>query len=317
MVRRSILCPIDFSEPSRGALRFAATIAERFHAGLTVATVDDPQLSGVAGTVDVRGTYETRAREELERFVKETFLCRRPVLAELHLEVAAGRPADEIQRMAQTQGADLIVMSSHGRTGISKVVFGSTTERVLHHTAVPVLVTPAADPGPIPLDDPRHRFGGVLAPVDLTPFSHRQIAVAHGIAQALQSRLTIAHIIEPQLALEQSEAAHWCAGDQRKRRAFDALKAFVLPSAPVLRPNLVIAVGNPAEEIARLARERHVGVIVMGLHSSQVFGPRVGSVTYRVLGQTRVAVLALPPCAKDLPRKATFEAGAREAVLVG
>src|SRR6188474_2856627 len=114
MVLRSILCPVDFSEPSRGALRFAATIAERFYAGLTVATVDDRLLSSAAETVDAPATNKTQASEELEQFVKETFLYRRPVLARLRLEVAIGTPGREIQRVAKNERADLIVMSTHG-----------------------------------------------------------------------------------------------------------------------------------------------------------------------------------------------------------
>jgi nucleotide-binding universal stress UspA family protein len=81
MVRPTILCPIDFSEPSRGALRFAAIIAEHFFAGLTVATVDDPLLTGAAGTAYGEGTYERQTEQELERFVKDTFKRHRPTLA--------------------------------------------------------------------------------------------------------------------------------------------------------------------------------------------------------------------------------------------
>ena len=53
--------------------------------------------------------------------------------------------------------------------------------------------------------------------------------------------------------------------------------------------------GEPSEEIVKLADTRDVSLIVMGLHSSAFLGPRMGSVTYRVLCLTRAAVLALPP----------------------
>jgi hypothetical protein len=55
------------------------------------------------------------------------------------------------------------------------------------------------------------------------------------------------------------------------------------------------AFGDPAEEIAKVAKERHVGLIVIGLHGSPLAGPRMGSVTYRVLCLSQTPVLALPP----------------------
>ena len=57
----------------------------------------------------------------------------------------------------------------------------------------------------------------------------------------------------------------------------------------------LIVSGDAAEEIVKVAETRNAGVIVMGLHASELFGPRMGSVTYRVLCQTRALVLALPP----------------------
>jgi nucleotide-binding universal stress UspA family protein len=57
----------------------------------------------------------------------------------------------------------------------------------------------------------------------------------------------------------------------------------------------VTAFGDPAEEIAKFAQSRHAGLIVIGLHASPLSGPRMGSVTYRVLCLTRTLVLALPP----------------------
>jgi len=53
--------------------------------------------------------------------------------------------------------------------------------------------------------------------------------------------------------------------------------------------------GEPAEEIAKIAADRQAGLIVVGLHASPVLGPRMGSVTYRVLSLSQGLVLALPP----------------------
>jgi nucleotide-binding universal stress UspA family protein len=68
------------------------------------------------------------------------------------------------------------------------------------------------------------------------------------------------------------------------------------PAIPAnLRPEALVAYGDPAEEIAKVARDRSAGLIVIGLHASSLMGPRMGSVTYRVLCLTSTLVLALPP----------------------
>jgi nucleotide-binding universal stress UspA family protein len=65
--------------------------------------------------------------------------------------------------------------------------------------------------------------------------------------------------------------------------------------ASAMKPEALVAYGEPAEEIAKVANDRDAGLIVMGLHSSPVLGPRMGSVTYRVLCLAHRLLLALPP----------------------
>ena len=62
-----------------------------------------------------------------------------------------------------------------------------------------------------------------------------------------------------------------------------------------LNPEALVAHGDPAEELAKVVRDRNAGLVVMGLHGSPMLGPRMGSVTYRLLCLSPVLVLALPP----------------------
>jgi hypothetical protein len=64
---------------------------------------------------------------------------------------------------------------------------------------------------------------------------------------------------------------------------------------PTVKPETLLACGDAAEEIAKVASNRDAGLIVMGLHSSPLLGPRMGSVTYRVLCLGQRLVLAIPP----------------------
>ena len=295
MGRPTIICPVDFSEPSRAALRFAATIATHFYAGLTVVTVEDPLLSAAGGAVYGAGTYENRSREELWQFVGDTFQHRTPTLAGIRLEVATGEPAREILRVANAQNADLIILSTHGRTGARKAFFGSTTERLLRDTPVPVLVTPSGDPGPADLEQLARGIGGILAPLDLTQFSKRQLAVASGLARALTAPLTLLHVVEPLMALTDREAIARRMQAERKREAAKELQALAAAVDTASTVTVSVAEGDAAAEIVDAAAASGLGVIVMGLHDTSALGPRIGSVTYRVLCQTKSAVLALPP----------------------
>ena len=62
-----------------------------------------------------------------------------------------------------------------------------------------------------------------------------------------------------------------------------------------LQPEALVAYGDPAEELAKVAHDRQAGLVVMGVHGSPLLGPRMGSVTYRLLCLCPTLVLALPP----------------------
>src|SRR5262245_19312235 len=101
MTRRPlVLCAADFSEASRGALRYAATLAEHFFAGLTVMTVDDPFLINTTNAAIGEDWLENETQQELEAFVRDSFPGRMPQVQELRLVRAAGRPWAEILHAA-------------------------------------------------------------------------------------------------------------------------------------------------------------------------------------------------------------------------
>ncbi len=274
----SVLCPVDFSEASRGALAYATAIAAHFGATLTILTIDDPLLATVAAGSAPGPGGDGGTEQELRRFAGPTLA---PVTGTIRttFRVAIGAPAPEILAVAREIEPDLIVMGSHGLTGMRKLFFGSTTERVLRETTVPVLVTPddAANAGP--LSELTRQVRHVLAPVDLSPASPHQVSVAAAIASALSVPLILAHVGEPG------------APSLEPGRRLSELAA---SSAAGTTTQIVVAAGEPSEEIAALA-EAQGTLLVMGLHSSGMAGPRMGSVTYRVLCRARTVVLALPP----------------------
>jgi universal stress protein E len=305
--RPSILCPVDFSEPSRAALRYAASIAEHFAARLTIATVDDPLLREAAELALAPDWLPDDSRRELERFVAHTFEHRPHGFIEMRFDVVIGKPAPEILRLANEHGCDLIVMGSHGLTGVRKLFFGSTTERVLRETTVPVLIAPVGDPGPRRLEEIAPLIRRLLVPVDLTSATERQVQVARGLAEALDVPLLLAHVVEPARLRPAVQRRLPNVDIERRERAERALAELVATIPPRLKPEALVVNGDPAEQIARIAHDRHTGLIVVGLHASPLAGPRMGSVTYRVMCLAPgTLVLALPPVSTAAPHRFTL-----------
>jgi nucleotide-binding universal stress UspA family protein len=138
---RRILVPVDFSPPSRAALAYAAALADRFGAELTLLhVVQDlavffPDPEGAASVTLPVGQLTAAVREGLTRFLRESNLGDRPARE----EVREGRPHAEIIAYAAEAGSDLVVMGTHGRGGLAHMLLGSVSERVVRGAPCPVL----------------------------------------------------------------------------------------------------------------------------------------------------------------------------------
>jgi len=148
---RTILLPTDFSECAETALAHAADFARQSGARLVCLHVVEPTVPSVGygpvveplPTADMGVQLEESAAGELPR------LAARAECAGLEVEevLAHGEAATEIVRVARERGADLIVISSHGRTGLGRMLFGSTAESVVRHAHCPVLVVKPKEGG--------------------------------------------------------------------------------------------------------------------------------------------------------------------------
>ena len=294
-VRPSILCPIDYSDASVGALRYAAAIAEHFVTRLIVLVVEDPMLTEALDLGS--GVHWTReaSEHEVAGFVAGVFGEDSPTLSMCEYDVAVGKAPVEILRVSRERSCDLIVMSSHGMTGARRLFFGSTTERVLRETMVPVLVTPPMNPGHIHIEDAPRLLHRIVVPVDLSPASVHQVQIAQGVAAALNLPMVLVHVIEP-VRSRLISRRHLIGLDANRRAVAEEGLDELIASVPRgARPEALIVFGDPAEEAAKVARDRQAGLVVMGLHGSPLLGARMGSVTYRMLCLTQTLVLALPP----------------------
>src|SRR5580765_2472365 len=169
----SVLCPNDFSDGSRGALRYANAVAAHFGARLMLLAVNDPVLVEAANLAAGGPQLAADTIREMQRFYKQAVGSK--ALPSVEFEVTSGKPAAEILRISRARNPGLIVMASHGSSGFRKLFFGSVTERVLRETVVPTLVTSGADPGPVDADDIKKIVRRIVVPIDLTPATSQQL----------------------------------------------------------------------------------------------------------------------------------------------
>lgn len=135
MNAKRILCPIDFSENSESALEYASMLAQEAGAKLFMIYVDDRQATYDAGFAGYVPPPEEA--EVLEQQLQNTRPTVDGVAYEHHL--LFGHPADAIVDFAKSRDIDLIVMGTHGRTGVARLVMGSVAEAVVRRSECPVL----------------------------------------------------------------------------------------------------------------------------------------------------------------------------------
>jgi universal stress protein A len=146
---RSILLPTDFSECGNYALSYAASLARTFRASILCLNVIEPIVPtvGYSGMteplpIDITEQLEDSAERELPKLAE----CDECSGLEIEELVVHGEAASEIVRVATDRKVDLIVISSHGRTGLGRILFGSTAESVVRHAPCPVLVVKPPPP---------------------------------------------------------------------------------------------------------------------------------------------------------------------------
>ena len=291
---RSVLCPVDFSEASRLALRYAEAVAERGHGALTVVYVNDPLLVAAAAAALNDREFAKRSFKELDAFVGATLRRRTSSGLRVRVMVATGSATEEIIALATRRRSDLIVMGTHGLTGARRVFMGSTALGVLKRTVVPVLVVPqVVDSRDVPAGWPGDRL---VAPVDLASSAGHDVEVAAEFARWFGAGLLLVHALEPVMApawLSAELSAHERIQASAAARRLEVLAA---GSRRLVPTDARVVSGWAADEIAALAGEHRTGLIVAALHDRQGwFGSARASVSYHILSHAVAPVLVHPP----------------------
>lgn len=138
---KNILVPIDFSDYSKNALRYAVQFAKYFEAKMYLIYVVEPMIypadfsMGQVAIPSMDADLQNRAEEELKNLANNFV----DFSLELETLIKTGKPFVEINETAKEIDADLIIMATHGHTGVEHLLFGSTAEKVVRKAPCPVL----------------------------------------------------------------------------------------------------------------------------------------------------------------------------------
>jgi len=142
-----ILVPIDFSEHSKKALQYAITFAEQFKASVDLLYVVEPAVYpadfsfGQVGFPSVEDELRQRGTEELQELIRKEIGTR----VQAQCAVRMGKAFNEIDQYAKAESVDLIIIATHGHSGVEHALFGSTAEKVVRYAPCPVLVVRLAE----------------------------------------------------------------------------------------------------------------------------------------------------------------------------
>lgn len=207
--------------------------------------------------------------------------------------VLRGDPALAITAHAKERQCDLVVVGTHGRTGVERLVLGSVAESVVGSAPCPVLVARSAAPSD----------GGILAGCDLAARMDPVITLAGGLMRAFNTRLTLLHALEPSMSDAALVASTFFSGvvptqpdvatvAAVKDVARGALEAEL--SAANLEATIEIASGSPSPLLLARARELPASVIVVGSHHrGRVARLLLGSVANEVVRGAEAHVLVV------------------------
>jgi nucleotide-binding universal stress UspA family protein len=273
---RHILCPIDFSETSMRALTYAAAFAAWYKAELEVLHVVpafDPGLVPALPHHFPDGGWQARSHDEIISEISHAISAAGGDEVSSSALVQEGRAHEVIVDRARVQPADLLVMGTHGRSGVNRLLLGSVTEKVLRTAPCPTLTVspgaPSASGAPVELKR-------LLCAVDYSPSARKALQYALELGRQAGAAVTVLHALEYMELEEQAEPSPFdpCYQpviEERRRgqriidHAREQLHAHVGQESNGSGDiQEVVAIGRAYKAILRQAAEGRADLIVMG-----------------------------------------------------
>ncbi len=256
---KKVLYLTDFSEPSEAALPFAVAVAREYGAkvyALHVMTPSPLMYTTPESTVATMESQEEVARAEMQRADAQLTGVAHEILVENDIGVW---PA--VERATKQLGIDMIVVGTHGRSGVERLLLGSVAEEIFRRSSVPVLTI-----GPWAAHAVHNaaKFHRILFATDFTKESLAAAPYAISMAQENQARLILVHVIRGGQARGDEKRA-----EQTIAHAMHRLLEIVPADAELwCRPEACVQYGSPADMILDTARDRGSDLIVMGVRDA-------------------------------------------------
>jgi nucleotide-binding universal stress UspA family protein len=291
-----ILCPVDYSEHSRRAVDYACAIARWYRATVTGLYVLEPMSPLPARASEGLDPPFVFTQRHVERFQAQLEAFMRDCAGNRAVEamVVEGAVSRDIVRVAREMPADLIVMGTHGRSGVDRLMLGSTTEKLLRRTPCPLLTVPAHAPDAVPVPV---LFRRILCAVDFSPSSLRALTFAESLAEEADARLCVIHIVEPPSVFEpvpMGAAGGAITAEERRAGARRRLAGVISRDARIYsHVSEVVTSGKPYRDILREAVDQGSDLIVMGAHAGMPGVPAFGSTTNHVVREAACPVLTV------------------------
>lgn len=276
---KRILSAVDLSPVSAPVLEWARYFAETFGASVDVFHADHVEAPAyfTSGQVAALNQQLLDHRANLERLLAE--LAERSLgrTVDWKTEIGEGPAIDELEKRLKADSPDLIVMGSHGRSGVDRLLLGSVAENTVRHTRCPILIVPARRKQQSP-----PQIQTILAPVNFTEAGTRSLSLATDIARPAGAEVRIFHVIEDPRETEQEVLTRLCSSIGTDLRASCALTE-------------TVRVGDAAEQIVRFAAESQANLIVLAAeHKPFLEWSTIGTTTIRVMRHSTVPVLIFP-----------------------
>jgi len=299
---QNIIVPIDFSKMSVQAIQIAKQLARRFGASIRLAHARqfDCAADFVAPAppmvpfsfMPYEQNGEQTALKELKRVATECGV------SSASCDILGGAPPfDEICRFAQTIPADLVVMPTHGRTGLKHVFLGSTAERIVQHSSCPVLVTRGK---PLQANNgSRFRFKSILVPVDFSNCSREGLRYAIAFASEFGAKIILLHATYLGYVYScEGTAIYDIPGLQKAARKTAERKMRELiryVNFGAVKFETAFTDGSPVIDICAFAKDHGVDLIITSTHGFTGFTHvLIGSIAEQSVRHAPCSVLVVP-----------------------
>ena len=253
---KNILFTTDFSSASDAALPYAMALARWYGARIVAAhcVPPEPMLGVPMDPLPGNTDFEWEGAQKK----MSSFLASDPLRGVEHQTILQqGGLWDVLSRIIEQHDIDMVVMGSHGREGLKKLVLGSAAEQIFRRAPCPVLTV---GPHAVRRAEGFENWRCIVFATDFSPGSLHALPYALSLAEENQANLVLLHLIS-MVPVQQH--------DEVKERACQRLKALVpIDAAAWCEPEYLVRFEFPADGILQVAEERNADLVVMGVHQT-------------------------------------------------